>query len=433
MLKAEPKQVCYAAPPELTRKTGGSIRVLAVFFHPSTSVTAIGGAEKRFVETLKLLCENDAFKFCILESSPSLLANSEMKCFRRLVSLRLSGVGWLGNYFCWVLWALKTVVDGLELAKKAKPQIIFVPNNTFPNLFAGSVLGLILRRQLCVVVHHIDLPSLNVGGKGACSLYGCYRSVGYSRAVALIKAVAFHVTIILLRRANAIIAVSSFTAESLRRSGVLKAEIFVSGNAVDAKLIENVKLSKDAKDIKIYDAAFVGRISKEKGIFDLLEAWKKVVEVKSDAKLLIVGSGLELEPLKEAVALCGLDKNVFVRGRCADVELFQLLKQSKVFVFPSLFEGWGISVAEALACGLPVVAYDIPALREVFGKCKSVFLVPVKDIDGLASRILKVLGKNAQECESLSLASKSYVARFSWEKVASRDSEILRLLCAVRH
>lgn len=428
MLTAEQKQVCHALSPE-KRKAMGVTRVLTVFFHPNISVTAIGGAEKRFIETLRFLCGNGVFEFYVLESPPSLLASSRIKCSKRVVSSRLSGGGWLGNYVCWVLWALKASVKGLEFARENKPKIIFVPNNTFPNLLAGYILSWILKLPLCVVVHHIDLPSLNVEGIGECSLYSCYRKVGYGCIVALVKAAAFYVIVSLLKKANTIIAVSHFTAKSLRHSGVLKPKVFVSGNAVDTKSIGDVAPSEC---LKFYDAVFVGRISKEKGVFDLVEAWKKVVKVKGNAKLLIVGSGLELKLLRNTVALSGLEKNVFVMGRCTDTVLFRLLKQSKVFVFPSLFEGWGISVAEALSCGLPVVAYDIPALREVFGNCRSVFLVPVKDIDGLASRILEVLGKNFWTYESLSFAARSYVKRFSWEKVATRDLEILRLLCAVR-
>lgn len=75
-----------------------------------------------------------------------------------------------------------------------------------------------------------------------------------------------------------------------------------------------------------------------------------------------------------------LEHNILIYGRCSDVKLYSLLKSSKVFIFPSFFEGWGIVVAEALACGLPVVAYDIPAIRENFGSCKNVFLMPIGDI-----------------------------------------------------
>ncbi|MGB9671683.1 MAG: glycosyltransferase, partial [Candidatus Bathyarchaeales archaeon] len=281
MLEAEQKQICYATPSESTETVSSRIHVLTVFFHPNTSVTAMGGAEKRFVETLRRLCGNSAFS--VLESPPSLLTNSEIKCFRLVVSSHLNGAGWLSNYLCWVLWALKASIEGLRFAMEAKPQIIFVPNNTFPNLLAGYILSKILRVPLCVVVHHVDLPSLNVGEKSAGSLYNCYRSVGYGHAVALVKAAAFYVAVSLLKKVNTVIAVSRFTAKSLRCTGVLNLKVFVSGNAVDAKFIENVKPSEA---LKKYDAVFVGRIAKEKGVFDLLEAWRKVVKARRDAKLL---------------------------------------------------------------------------------------------------------------------------------------------------
>jgi glycosyltransferase involved in cell wall biosynthesis len=424
VLIIEQKTACYEVPKPINKNVVDVNRVLTLFFHPSISVTAMGGAEKRFIETLKHVCKSADFEFFVLESPPSLLTSQKIKCHKHLVSSSLRGKGWLSNYVVWVLWAFKASTKSISVAKKVKPQMIFVPNNTFPNVLSGFMARLILKLPLVVVVHHLDAPSLIVDRNGGRSLYSCYRNVGYSRLVALIKAASFYVAISLLKKVGFIIAVSNFTAETLKCSGILDARIFVSGNAVDVSFIGSVKPS----DAKIYDGVFVGRIAKEKGVFDLVEAWKKVVKAKSDAKLLIAGSGVELQSLKKAVAIAGLEKNVFVRGRCDDLELYSLLKQSKVFVFPSLFEGWGISVAEALACGLPVVAYDIPALREVFGKCESVFLVPVKDIDGLVFAILDVLGKHEQEYNDLSYCAWSYSRRFCWEKVALRDMEILRML-----
>jgi glycosyltransferase involved in cell wall biosynthesis len=110
-------------------------------------------------------------------------------------------------------------------------------------------------------------------------------------------------------------------------------------------------------------------------------------------------------------------------GPCGDDELFRLMKSSKVFILPSLFEGWGISIAEALACGLPVICYDIPAVREVFGACKSVFLVPAKNINKLTSTILEVMNANIKE---LAIFSKEYVKSFSWNAVALKDLKIIK-------
>ncbi|MEM3536753.1 MAG: glycosyltransferase, partial [Candidatus Bathyarchaeia archaeon] len=309
-----------------------------------------------------------------------------------------------------------------SLVRKVKTDIILIPNNTLPNLLSGFVASVAFRRPACVVVHHVDTP-FKLDNSDGSSLYETYRSLTYGKLVSLVKTLATYTTLFPLRRAWRIIAVSNFTAKVLVGAGVLKSKICVSGNAINSDFIEAVTPYCGQRQ---FHGVFVGRIAVEKGIFDLLLVWKEVVKVKKDAQLLIIGSGLELSFLRKKIAALDLQKNVRVFGRCEDKELYSLLKSCKVFIFPSLFEGWGIAVAEALTCGLPVVAYDIPALREVFGKCKSVFLVPVKDVWGMSSAILKILNKNKKEFGKLSFNSKVYSRRFSWEKIAKKDLKFLR-------
>ncbi|MEM3696474.1 MAG: glycosyltransferase family 1 protein [Candidatus Bathyarchaeia archaeon] len=398
-------------------------RVFVIFFHPGVSVTALGGAEKRFVETMKIFCKSERFKITVLESAPTLLGAFELRCQKYLLSSIFCGKGWLSNYVGWGFWVAKAIFKSFSLLCREKPNLFFVPNNTLPNLFLGYVVSSVWRLPLVVVVHHIDIPFS--GAKRNFSLYNCYRTIKYSRLVSLIKTFTFYVTLSFLKRTKAIIAVSNFTAKALRVNGVSAVKIFVSGNAVDVNFINKIASFNGEKR---YDGVFVGRIAKEKGVFDLLNLWKKIVEKRNDAKLLIVGSGLEIQAVKEAVVKLGLEKNVFLMRRCSDKELYSLLKSSKVFIFPSLFEGWGIAVAEALACGLPVVAYDIPALREVFGGCKGVFPVPVKNIENMVSKVLEVLKLDEDEWYRLSSYAKVYSERFSWEKVAKKDLEVLKSL-----
>ncbi|MEM3622985.1 MAG: glycosyltransferase [Candidatus Bathyarchaeia archaeon] len=395
-------------------------RVFAIFFHPGVSVTALGGAEKRFVETMKFLCKSESLKITVLESSPSLLVMPEISCQKHLLSSSFFGKGWLSNYVGWGLWVVKAFLKSFSIVRREKPNFIFVPNNTLPNLFLGYVVCSVLRLPLVVVVHHIDVPFFS--GKPNCSLYHCYRIIGYGRLVSLIKTFTFYVTLPFLKRARAIISVSNFTAKALKVHGISNVKIFVSGNAVNTKYISNVK-PLNAK--KSYDGVFVGRIAKEKGVFDLLNVWKKVVEEKNEAKLLIVGTGLELAIVKEKIGTLGLENKVFLRGHCSDRELYSLLKSSKVFIFPSLFEGWGIAVAEALACGLPVVAYDIPALKENFGDCRSVFLVPVKKFEEMVTMVLKILDMSEKDLCKLGSFSEKYSRRFVWEEVANKDLAFL--------
>lgn len=394
-----------------------SIRIFAIFFHPGALVTAMGGAERRFFETLKRFCRKDSLEITVLESAPSLLDDPEITCEKHLLSLSLRGKGWLSTYIGWLIWIIGVQLKSLSILRHVNPNVILVPNNTLPNLFSGYVSGIIFQVPICVVVHHIDTAFSKTSSKGF-SLYGSYRNMEYSKLVSLVKTFAFYITLPMLKRAKRIIAVSNFTAKILKTYGVSGGKILVSGNAVDLDFISKVKPHLDEEEI---EGVFVGRIAKEKGIFDLLQVWSKVVRLKKNAKILIIGSGLELPFLKEKIVASGLEENVLVRGKCSDRELYSLLKSSKVFVFPSLFEGWGIAVAEALACGLPAVAYDIPALREVYGRFKGVYLVPIKDIRRMASTVLEILNLRENEWNELNSLCKSSANQFRWGKVAQKD------------
>jgi glycosyltransferase involved in cell wall biosynthesis len=404
-----------------SREKKQSLRVLAIFFHPSTAVTAMGGAERRFVRTLRYFCKRKNIEFTVLESSPSLLANSDTACGKHTLSTNFHGKGWLSTYLGWILWTAKASVKSIVLARHSRPDAIFVPNNTLPNLASGYFASLILRLPLYVVAHHIDIPPTRAPDEQKPSIYECYRSIRYGMSVALAKTFAYHVTLSFLKKAKGIITVSNFTARALRMNNVSKPKIIVSGNAVDFESITNA--TDDVS--KIYDGIFVGRIAKEKGIFDLLEVWREIAKVRKRAKLLLAGSGLELQQIREEITRTGLKDKALLHGPCTDQELYKLLSSSRVFIFPSLFEGWGIAVAEALACGLPVVAYDIPALREIFGSCKSVFLVPARNSESMASTVLDILGISEKDRCELGRFSKEYARQFSWQKIAEKDLEIL--------
>ncbi|MBX5328368.1 MAG: glycosyltransferase [Candidatus Bathyarchaeota archaeon] len=406
-----------------SKKMKAPLRVFIAFFHPKTSVTAMGGAEKRLVETLKFFCRERDLQITVLEATPSLLQNPQITCRKEFVTVNLHAKGWLGTYLEWAVWIWKAFFKSLFLFCRVKPQVVLVPNNTLPNLFLGCFVAWIFKTPLCIVVHHVDTPFSRHASKNY-SLYTCYRSIRYSRFVSLAKTVATYMSFSLLKRAQGIIAVSNFTVKTLRNIGVSKARIVLSGNALDLNFIEAVEPFSAGK---VFDGIFVGRIAKEKGVFDLLKMWKNVVKVRKEAKLLLVGSGLELSIVKKKVSVLGLENKVCLHGRCSDKELYSLLKSSKIFIFPSLFEGWGIAVAEALACGLPVVAYDIPALREVFGNCKSVFLVPVRNVENMTATVLDILNVNDKEWRELSFFSKSYSRQFCWEEVAKEDLKLLRI------
>ncbi len=396
------------------------MRVFSVFFHPDPSISAIGGAEKRFIETLKILKREKQIGITVIESSPSLLAKSGVSCEIHEPSTptaALSG-GWLGIYVAWISWMLRTCIRCLRVARGKRYDLVLAPNNTVPNLIPACFVHLVFHLPICVVVHHIDILSPDTH-QNFLMVYNTYKEIGFGRFTSFSKALAFFVIFAVLRRCDVCIAVSNFTARALVNNGVSKNRIYVNGNGVDTRYIKSFEFEGG----KSYDGVFVGRISKEKGVFDMVNAWRRIVDIKNDARLLVIGSGPDIHAVRHIVKKFDLERNVFVKGRCPDKEMYPLVKASKVFVFPSLFEGWGLAIAEALSCGLPVVCYDIPALREVFGKCSSVFLVPTRNIKKLAATILEVL--TMSETRELTDASKTYVKHFNWEEVAMRDLQII--------
>jgi len=395
------------------------MQVLCIFFHPQPSITALGGAEKRFLETSKIWLKK-GIKMIVIEPEPCLLSkltvNHEVCKLSSLI--RHSEKSWFKIYIGWILWMLRACFKGVFIAKQRKPNIVLATNNTMPNLIPAYFIHIISHLPLCVIVHHVDISSSNTHAS-LVEIYCMYRKMRYDKLTSFLKTLALFITLLIIRRSDICITVSNSTAKALLRNKVPKEKVHVSGNGVNINYIESFKF----KGNKSYDGVFVGRISKEKGIFSLVNAWQKVTEVKPDAKLAIIGSGVELPKVKKAIKSRHLENNITVLGRCTDKDMYMTMKASKLFVFPSLLEGWGLAVAEALACGLPAICYDIPAIREIFGNCKSVFLVPAGDIDKLAFTILKVLQMRSNKLTNI---SKTYIKYLDWEKVALKDLQIIR-------
>ncbi len=166
-----------------------------------------------------------------------------------------------------------------------------------------------------------------------------------------------------------------------------------------------------------YDAVFLGRLSPSKGIFDLPEIWKLVHEALPNARLGIVGGGSETvrDALKKAFDAYGLVSSMDLLGYLADPVAFGLLKASRVFVFPSHEEGFGIAPLEAQTCGLPVVAWDLPVFSEVFPT--GMLRVPLGDIPGFAQAIVRLI-EDSQLHSQVASGSVQNCERFSWDNMA---------------
>jgi len=140
---------------------------------------------------------------------------------------------------------------------------------------------------------------------------------------------------------------------------------------------------------KAYDLVYMGRISRLKGSYDLIEVVKNLQSDKGAVVLTMIGGGDEVESVKSAVESCGLSQNFKFMGFLTGGVKYKALSQGRIFVFPSYEEGWGIALAEAMSLGLPCVTYDLPAVRSVFGE--GPIYSPVGDSKNMASQVMRLL------------------------------------------
>jgi glycosyltransferase involved in cell wall biosynthesis len=146
----------------------------------------------------------------------------------------------------------------------------------------------------------------------------------------------------------------------LLRFGYAESELALVANGMDVE-----RADQTPEQPKEFDVAWTGRVHPQKGIDDLLATLECLSKRVADFRALIIGKSKEgLEPKVRAL---GLTAHVTFSGLVSEEEKFRLLKRSRVFLMPSRYESWGIVVGEALACGVPVVAYELDCYRPVFG------------------------------------------------------------------
>lgn len=119
-------------------------------------------------------------------------------------------------------------------------------------------------------------------------------------------------------------------------------------------------------ETKLYDAVFLGRLVRTKGIEDILQVWRHVVDRRPQAKLVIIGTGYSeyVQSIKNQIKKLKLSQNILLMGQKVGDEKIKLLKQSKSMLFLSHLESYSDVINEGMACNLPIVAYRLDAYLE---------------------------------------------------------------------
>ena len=173
--------------------------------------------------------------------------------------------------------------------------------------------------------------------------------------------------------------------------------------------------------------AAVGRLVPIKGFSYLIRSFKKVSESFPDWELDIWGEGGLKSVLKEEIDKNGLTGKVCLRGTSNSVQ--QELPACSIYVCTALFDGFGLSILEAMSCGLPVVSFDCDyGPRAMIEDGKDGFLVPVGNIEMLGERICRLI-ENEELRKKMGAAALEKSKRYSADRVIGMWMDLFKELC----
>ncbi len=243
-----------------------------------------------------------------------------------------------------------------------------------------------------------------------------------------------------IKRADRIININHQVRDRLIQDGFNSRKLLINYCGIDLDFLNKIKPIKLDSRLRGNDkrgsgndsdwlqkelaGSFLARLNPSKGIFDLPQIWKKVVEKYPKAKLKIIGGGNEeiKNKLGKMIEELKLEKNIKLCGYLPDETAFQIIADSNVFLFPSHEEGFGMAIAEAMAAGAPCVVWNLPVYSEVFPQVLTT--AEEGNIDEFASRVMKLLA-DKKLAENFSSRGHGFVKRYGWDKIAENEFNII--------
>jgi glycosyltransferase involved in cell wall biosynthesis len=343
-----------------------------------------------------------------------------------------------------------TSVAGRELCEKlGLKNVNYLTSSSFCNRSVTSQLLLTLKMAInakflsptnfnfvCSSCEHLYdvLPALKLKKKGvkwAATVHFVPPSPLERRKTGMVNALLYFLNhmlgaIIIRMYSDLIFAVSQRTAlDYISRLRFDRNRVVTIPGGVDYNSIRAIASSIHEK---VYDAIFMKRLQPMKGCFDLIKIWHLVSRVYPNAKLLIAGEGTQdtVMHMRKMIKKLGLAENIEMIGPVYDLkEKISLLAKSKLFLLPSYEENWAIVIGEALASGLPVIAYELREIKDIWNNY--VLWIPKGNIQKFAEKIIKLLSDKEYYQAHIGKGI-NFMKRFDWDKISEKELKTIEIL-----
>jgi glycosyltransferase involved in cell wall biosynthesis len=210
--------------------------------------------------------------------------------------------------------------------------------------------------------------------------------------------------------------ISESTREDLVGRGFTPQQIEVIHCGIDTEMYRfDPDTPKSEEPLVLY----LGRLKKYKSVQHLLQAFARLRTRVPNARLAVVGDGDYRQALQDLATRLGLEEAVAFTGFVAAERKVDYLRRAWVAVCPSLKEGWGLTNIEANACGTPVIAADVPGLKDSVRHDETGRLYTYGDIEMLAQDLGDML-TDATLRQRFTEGARAWAARFDWDDAATR-------------
>lgn len=218
-----------------------------------------------------------------------------------------------------------------------------------------------------------------------------------------------------LECARTVISISKALLRAVHNKKIFPKKVEIIPNGVDIGTFSNSIKKYDEREKVIL---FVGSIFWRKGVIYLIEAFASISEVFPDFRLVLVGEGDQIPFLREKVKEYNIENKVFFKGALPHQRVMELMQSSKVLVLPSVEEGQGVVLIEAMACGTPCIASDVGGIPEIISSDVG-WLVPPGDVEKLKQALLESISSEKLWIEKSKNAFE-FAGTFDWSNIASR-------------
>lgn len=303
----------------------------------------------------------------------------------------------------YISYAISTFLAIIKLVFK-KYDVIYASSDFFPDVIPSFIYRITHERSRWIqCIFHI---------------YPYWRVRPGSIIKNLIGEYSQKLSLMMIKKSDCVHVINHEVRDYLIKIGFNAEKISLIPPGINLSRIQGLSLS----DARKYEGVFLGRLKDSKGIFDLPKIWKVVTDNLPEARLAIIGGGSPetINKLNLEFSKLKLENNIFILGSLETDDIYKILSVSKVFVFPSHEEGFGIAIAEALASGLEVVCWNLHVYDLIYKD--QVTKIPKFDFQLFGEAVSAILRVDRTK----NVAGTEFIKKYDWLNIKNHFISLLR-------